>query len=354
MAVVILTEGGATPPNRPGPVMVSASGASGVRLELQNAAGQTVPPSQRMGDDTFIIQPSLVGPGNDLVVVAVASVGGPFRPGTTIGLTLTHPSRPVDDMVVMNPVDASGRSGARLVRFSSQTGTLLLHDAFNAVVEGGARPLTQRGWHERGRYAFHASHAGAAARGRRWAMVIDGSATLLAPERRASVGQLVETVFGLMLAECDGGPHSVRVTKLGRSEDIASYLDREHLDWAEILGERPSPWSAVLPALKESAKDIGESGVVVAIVDGPPADAAAVVNWALTTSESLSLRVVGIGRSHHEALSDDKPAQWWDEEFAVLEPLALTDRHAVVTISDEAKADSAAVGLAGGLSAGVR
>lgn len=354
MAVLILSEGGAIPPSRPGPLLISATSASGARLELQKADGEIVPPSQRLTDDSFILQPSAVTIMGEVTVVATRVGGGPFTSGTKLGVTVTHPSRPVDDMVVLNPVDASGRSSARLVRLSANSGSLLLHDAFNAAIERGARSIQQRSWHERGRYAFHASHANGLETAGQWSMVVDGSATLLAPSRRAAIGELLETVYGVMVADRDGGPNSVRVTKLGASVDIQEALDGDELDWASILGDRPSPWSAVLPAIKEAAADIDHQGVIALVVDGVPTDALELVAWVDQAPAGLTVRIVGVGRSRFEALAQARPNHWWDEEFAALEPIAHTGRHTLVTLSDESTAAQAATSLAAGMTAGGR
>ncbi|MBK6872299.1 MAG: hypothetical protein IPJ14_17610 [Kineosporiaceae bacterium] len=349
MAIAQLTDGGIVPPSRPGPLHISATGPATVRIDLVSATGEPVPPAQRVSDGAFIVQPSSIAPGSDLTVVASPILGGPFPPGSMVGLTITHPSMPLDDLVLREPVDASGRSTVQLVTLSVATGSLVLRDAFRHRVDRPTVQLAARSWHETGGYAYHAAHAKAASPTGPWAMVIDGSATMLAPDRRTEVGRLIEVVFGIAAAARDGAPKAVLRTRLGRADDITARLDTEQVDWVTGLGDRPSPWAAVLPAVKQAASAIDHNGLVVVVVDGVPLDAVELVAWAWAAPASLTLQITGIGRSPFEASATHRPMYWWDNEFEALAALPTMGRHTLVTVSTEAGAAAVAKEIAMGM-----
>ncbi|OFE16157.1 hypothetical protein BA895_19910 [Humibacillus sp. DSM 29435] len=345
MSITQLTRNGRIPWIKPGPLRIHLDAGPGAEITLQDENGAPVAPDGRQLNEIFIL------PKPYDLVVGVRHVGGPFAPDARVGLTISHPADGPGDAVVRVPESVGGRHTVSLVRIEMRGATLMLADAIGPFDPGITPPreLTARDWHSVGRFAYHAHHDGGNAKRGPWALVIDGSASMLVANQRGEVGPLLELVFGIVSAARGGGPHAVLLTQAGRPRDLTSQLDLAEVAWPSVLGDQPSPWSRALPSVRQAAELVGAGGEVVVVVDGVPADALALVEWATSPDCTVSLRIVGRGRSAYEGVASQRPKEWWDEEFAALVPLASGPDHRLVTVSDLASAVDAAAEVADAL-----
>jgi hypothetical protein len=339
MPITQLTRHGRIPWTRPGPLRVRLDTAPGAEITLQDDTGAPVAPDGRAPQEIFIV------PKPYDIVIGVRNPAGPFAPAARVGLTISHPADGPGDAVVRVPEDVSGRHHVSLVRIETRGASLMLADALG----GGANPevseardLTPREWHNVGRFGYHAHHDGVGGARGAWALVLDGSASMLVANERSEVGPLVELVFGIVSTARGGGPSLVAVTQLRDARDVTSQVDSGEVDWRAVLGTQPSPWARVLPAIQQAASAVGPGGEVVLVADGVPSDAPALIEWATSEECPVTLRVVGRGRSPREAVAALRPTQWWDDEFAALDPLVSDGRHMLVTIGDAVAAAAAA------------
>ena len=293
--------------------------------------------------------------------------GTPFRPGDMVGVTVSSPSPASPDVVVRVPIDAGGRTELSVLRVSGSIPTVQLSDPFEVTSEPqrneegalgrpGTAPLraippkpvgAKRPWHADGAYGYHAHHT--AARAGAWAVVVDGSASLLAAGRRDHVGRLLEVVIGMGIAARAGAPHSVLVCGEPRAREISLSLDADVVDWRAALGDTPAPWSQVVPAVRQAAGQVGPQGLVLVVCDGPPVDSTELVTWS-GASDSPQVGLCVLGRSARFAHDrNQSPRHWWDEELLVLEPLTSSGRHTVAAIADPEGAPESAAALADAL-----
>lgn len=344
-----------------GPLRARLTTLVGVELLVVDAAGHPAPASvvRRLTSVEVLITPS-----EKEWVLAVKAIGeASFAPGVMVGVSVTAPASP-GSQVVRTPVDVGGRSIAPLVRVSAANGVTTVGDAFAAgpasvaeprnvvpdtpdtsgiphalqpvqhpgwspisagaaslpipVAARRAAPLVHREWHRDGNYGFHDKRDGLVTGQGVWSMVIAGSASLLLAGRRPALGRLIALTFGTNAAARGGGPTAVLLTGGGPLRDLASALDTESVDWQDILGDSPAPWSAVLSAVQRAAQEVGTGGVITVVCDGVPVDQAALTVWTDQHPE-VEIKVVACGRSRHEANPAQRPTASWDEELSAMD-----------------------------------
>lgn len=309
-----------------GDLQVILSAPAGAMVTLVGPGSTTVQPRARMSDTTVLFRTSA-----ETVTVEARTVDGqPFADGSKVGLSIRSVGRGGED-VVRPSVEAGGRVTVPLIRLHPDG---RLEDAFGyrrdvSADTKPARTMTPRVWHRTGSYAYHANHTAGAATQGAWALVLDGSASMLARSLRPTLGMVLEAVFAISAAARGGRPEACLVS--GQGSDFASVFDADSPDWGtEMLGH-PSAWSRLTPQVRAAADQVGSGGLVLIVLDGPPVDTRDLLGLADDTD--VRLCVLAMARSRAEVDPANRPAQEWDEELAALLPLTATGRHTLVSLS---------------------
>ncbi len=165
-----------------------------------------------------------------------------------------------------------------------------------------------------------------------WAMVVDGSASMLSLAGDGSLEELLRLVCGVLYGWTNRLPGLVLRTTTGPEVDVTAATRGPELELATLLAPAPAAWSRVAPAVRAGARKMD---VVVLLTDGVPVDAAALSADLRTTKGRLI--VVTTGRSRFSvgtrAASGDLPS--WQEELAGLEPVAAQANGRVVALPTE-------------------
>lgn len=313
-----------------GALMLRLDGGEGARLVLATSDNQPITPDGRLSVSEVVLQPRAV----DVVVGAQAAAGSQFASESMIGLTVHTPGGETD-AVVRLAVECGGRSAVSLARLAFQSSPGRILDAFAASsqhTEGVAQPHAPviQPWQRSGHMAFHASHASLVETRGRWALVVDGSASMLMPQRRGDISELLEFVYGVGVAG-QGAAATASFRCDGASQvDIAPFLSGAQADWDSALGGAPSPWSRVTHTIEVAAREVGDGGTVIVVTDGPPVDSDELVHWS-KEAHGVELCVVAIGASRFSPMTG-AALPWWGEELSALAPMADVPGHRLVAL----------------------
>ncbi len=335
MAVRQLTPG-ASIPAPAGPLRVRLDSPPGVQLELRDESGAQIVPTHRVSPVEAIIMP-----GTKPTLIGAVGSGQPFPPATLAGVTVSGVS-PGGDLFVRPQADIGGRSFAALVRLT-EAPKPQLRDALEVPREV-QEPFLPRAWHRVGSYAYHAHHDDFSEARVPWALVVDASAGMMLASRRHQVGALLECVIGIVGSAMGSAPAAFLTCASPNPRDIRSGINSEALDWQAVLGDRPSPWSRVMPAVEQAVRGMRNDGILVLVTNGVPVDVEQLETWSTHTHRRLIL--IMLGRSHFECVRSLRPVAEWDDELSAIGPLAAQPRTTVVSIGALALVPDSAVDLA--------
>lgn len=295
MAVIQLSGGAVEAPE--GALNIRLSQTNGVELVLLDDYGTAVAPNFQVTRAEVVIVPS--GP---LAVAVQSTNGAPFPSGTRIGVTVKAASGQGDE-VVRAPSEVGGRQAATLIEIRS-----------GQVVDlGGQATAVEKGWMQRGNYAYHVNHKQGGTRTTKWAAVLDGSAMAHHGANVESFRSFLELVLGIAGTGFGEEPEAWFVaTRPVR--DVTSALDGDEIDWSSVIGEQPAPWPSLGDAVDAALRKLPDDGALVLISDGAFVDHRE-VRQRLEGRDSI---VVAIGRSRFGARPEDRPEHFWEETLEAL------------------------------------
>jgi hypothetical protein len=326
---------GASVPAPAGALRVRLDGPQGVQLEIRDEAGGHVTPTHQVSSTEAIIIP-----GERPRIIGAVSAGQPIPPGSLAGLTISGVS--AGDQYVRPQVDIGGRTFAALVRLT-ETPNPRLSDALEVPLEAHD-PFVPRPWHRVGSYAYHAHHDDFSEARVPWAIVVDASAGMLLQSRRAEVGTLIECLIGILGSAMGSAPTGVLTCSSPVPREIKTSVDAEPVDWRVALGDDPSPWSRVTPAVEAAAGGLRNDGLLVLVTNGVPVDLEQLQTWSSKTGRRLIM--ILLGRSPYECIRALTPVAPWDDELSALGPLAAHPRVTLVSVGSLVAVPGSAVDLA--------
>lgn len=330
--IVQLAPGGsATAPA--GAIQITLSSTAPAQLFLADSYGAAVEPQFRVSAHAVVVVP-----GQELLIGARSEQGQPFASGVRVGVSFRSPGGAGNE-IVRPAAEVGGHHSVTLVRLSAD-GTLT--DALNDNRRGDEGAWA-KAWLRPGTYAFHVNHQDSGVADRRWALVLDASASIMVEERRARVGIFVEAFTGIVATALSHLPEAMLLTTDPIRDRVAA-LDADRIDWDQALGHDPAPWPRVTPAVREAAKD-GRS--VALLLDGVPVDYRELTAFAAESGTELLVAVVG--RSRHGLRPEDRPSQFWEEELAALDELAALPNVRLASTTHLGDAVDAAPALADAL-----
>lgn len=310
-------------------LMCSANAELG--LARADAPGQQIAPVTRISRVELIVD-AVEG----VTIVISPAEGLAFPVGATAELTISGAGAAPDE--VRRTVDVGGRRQVVLAQFGD--GVLRADGAGPArSADPALAPATAQPWHEAGREAYYAVDRHDAAGGRKWAAVIDCSASMLA--RMPQIDKVLEIVFGAAVTSARTAPVSVLAPSGSGLRETAPLLDNRSVAWTEVLGVVPSPWARLAPAVRQAAATVGFDGEVLVVCDGAPADTTELLD-VVEGAPVARLHVLALGRSAMDALPEDRPTSWWDDELDAL--TALAQRGHVVVSLQRQTLDTASAG----------
>lgn len=326
-----------------GPLRVRLDAPPGVRLEFRDAVTNApVEPAHRASATEAILMPM----GRSLLVGGVPTLAGqPFQPGTLVGITVM-PAAGDGDHLVRPRADVGGRTFAGLIRVNPGS-PVTLEDALEARVVDDLKPFVARSWHRTGNYGYHAHHDATAGERGPWAFVVDGSASMLLPSRRAALVGVMECLVGVAGTARGSAPVAAVVCSFPDPRAFTDALETDAVDWSAALGKQPSPWNRVTPGLDLALAGTRKEGLAVLLLAGPPVDLDDLCAWPGRAGHRLL--VVVLGRSRNEYLPSRRPNHAWDDELGCLEVLSRVDGVTLVSVSDASAVPERAVEFADAL-----
>lgn len=246
-------------------------------------AGEPLPYGMSPTDATTLVRQALA----DSTLSVVPREGVDFAPGTRIGVELEsvggeRPS-PLVQVVAQDVggyrecplvwVNGTGSAGwqARLPSHRDSSTLDLLRASF---APQGAAPFDERQapWLTEGRYLLRKARNGEASppQQRRWAMVVDASASMRGLLDEHAVGRVVDTLAGVMAEGTRSAPEFVALTTDPEPEatPVTPEPPSARLAWA--TPDTVADWTLLGPVVAECT----QRGVqeLLCVLDAPPAD----------------------------------------------------------------------------------
>lgn len=333
MAGIIQLAAGGSAQAPAGALAIRLSATAAAQIVLTGPSGTVVEPQFRVSATEVVVVP-----GQELTVGARTATGQPFASGTRLGVSFGTPGGGGSE-IVRPSAEVGGQHGVTLAHLSAGG---LITDAM-ADARRGDDGSWARPWLKPGAYAFHVNHQDPLKRDTRWALVLDASASILVEDRRARVGQAVETLIGIVATGFGHLPAAVLLATEPMLDRVEA-LEADAIDWGEALGHDPAPWPRVTRAV-QAAADGGRA--VVLLLDGVPVDYRELTAFA--ADSGTPLLVLAVGRSRFGLRQEDRPVNFWDEELAALDELAALPNVHLAATTDLAHAAAAAERLADAL-----
>ena len=319
----------------PGAISIRLSSTAPAQLVLVGDDGRVVEPQFRVSGLEVVFVP-----GAQVLVTARTTTGQPFASGTRIGASLRNPAGAGRE-IVRPAVEVGGQQSVTLVRIG---GDGLISDAMaDARRRGDGEGLWSRPWLKVGSYAYHVNHQVSTSAAVNWAVVVDGSASLLVADRRAALGEFLETLVGIAATAWGCAPRALLVAS-DPVKDAVEALNSDRIDWAGALGEDPAPWPRVTHAVIAASAEVS---AVALVLDGVPVDYRELTAWARATRQRLL--VVVVGKSKYGVRPLERPTQFWEEELAALDELAALENVTLVATTDFAASVADSSGFADAL-----
>ncbi len=295
------------------PLRVRVTSTSNTHAALQAIGGQGA--AQRISDREVVVLPK---PGQVQLSVSPAA-GGSFRPGDLVGLSIrTEGGEPAHQVeIAQSSVEAMA---------SARLGVL---DLGAEVVLTSTGPQRAPEWLASGISALRRSGVPEADRATPapWALVVDGSASMLSLQRTGQLADLLRLVCGVMYGWTNRLPDVALRTTPGTDLDLTPLLASPDPDLAELVAGAPAAWSRLAPCIARATR---VAPIVVVLTDGVPVDVADLRARQRRTKGRLLM--VTLGSSRFSATAGDEPdggtalgtahAPGWAEELA---PLAAID-----------------------------
>lgn len=256
---------------------VTSSTRTGVVLDV-------VPPGagQRMSEIELAIPPQ-----DPITLIVRPKNGSSFDEQAKVGLAIELMSN--DPQV----------SGTRILIAESEVGGLTSVQLAQTELSGdggriratGPQPVPE--WMRPGLAALAASQVppNEWVRTSSWALVMDGSASMLRMQQDGELSALLALVCGVMYQTGGGLPRHAVMTSAVTDRDITGLLGNDTLDGAPLIDQAPAAWGVLAPSV---ARLVGLADTIVAVTDGVPPD---IDELAAVAGQSGRFVLVTAGRS---------------------------------------------------------
>lgn len=309
-------------PGTPLRVRATSSTRTPVLLEIQGDPAA----SQRLSRIESVILPAAVGA---VVQVSVRpEVSTAFPDEAVVGLSMTTGSDSDRHQVLVTECGLAGMASAQLARVEIQPAGL-------AVCAIGLQQAPR--WFQAGVAAAATNDPARSswARTTSWALLVDGSASMLSLQAEGQLKEVLATVCGARFQSSGSLPTRCLTTTGDGCRDVRSLVCAEDLDVAAFGDQAPAPWGVLAPGLREL---IGDAESIIVVTDGIPPDVVEIID--LISSAPIECVVVTVGQAHRAA--DGVALQ---ADLAQLEPLRCLPNVEVAAIPRTAVADGPIIDL---------
>lgn len=299
-------------------VRATSSTRTPVRLDFTAASGSV----QRISQTEIVILHS----ASVVHVSVLPAEGATFPEQAMAGVSVICEPIATGDQVLIRESDVAGLRSAQLV--------LVEVDAQVLVRATGPQQAPE--WMQPGVAALAASGVDEPARfnAPSWALLLDGSASMLSLQADGQLTDLLAVVCGVSYQTCSGLPTRALITSADRCRDVTAQLTADELDISALLDQPPAPWGALEPGVSELL-DLTAS--IVAVTDGIPPDLDRLIEQVQQSGTHLVLVTLGQARTRSTAaLMDD---------LAPLAALQALDNAQVVPVPRTGREDGPVIEL---------
>jgi len=290
----------------------------------------------RMTDAQIILTPE----PRRLRLVAYPTAGGTFDASTKIGLTvMTEGAAVVSEQVLVAPTDVGAlpRHELAVLEFATDRAILTVAAPSRPAVPDDPRdtdwksgdvfgpattaaPLERPNddthpWIRPARYAMRdaaklrPSGVAGTGDGRRWAVALDGSASMGREQLREAAETVLALACGVLVEWTGWWAANTVVAGVDLLDVPEGRTDPAALIRSAFDGREPSSWWHVATAARQLAARVGEGGSVLMVGDGVPGDLAILVGVARSLP-GVRFVLLSFGDSRHSLQSDGGHVSW--------------------------------------------
>ena len=254
-------------------------------------------------------------PGNrKFTVLAQGQNGALIPPDTVVGLSIRPDVGTDAEQVFIISSDIGAKLDVELAEVDFQADSVVVLAPQRVTTSGTSG---SDGWTRPGAYAFREAFINAQPGSAfPWVFVVDGSVSMVLRLKNPESVRALPLVAGVAQEWLHRGPKAVFITNAHGVEIIDSDIDFPSTV-SQRVQENPTPasWLHLAPVIEAASLQLGSGGIVVAVVDGLPADIDETVA-ALKAHPNIGLRLVTWGNSKLGLPSQTKP-EWYADDLAL-------------------------------------